>query len=354
VHESDSGRGGSAGWVGQLKRFLPGAAYELAEATYSVVAYRRLKRAVAEFRPDVIYERYALFQPAGVWVSKRTRVPLLLEVNAPYAIARRQYGGLKLPWLADRFERYTFRESTRVFAITQVLAEMLNTMGVERERIRVIPNGINPRHYESLPSLEEAKAGFGLQGRTVIGFIGFVREWDRLDRILAWLGARPPDDLAALMIVGDGPVRVDLEKQAASLGISHKLRVTGVLPRSRVPAAAMAFDVALQTALVPYASPLCLFEYMALGKAIVAPDQPNHHEVLARDVDCAMYDPADPGGIERQLERLVDDPALRFQIGSAARATLDHRSFHWQGNAQRVVDAISEVPSAARGRPFIG
>ena len=55
VHQSDTGQGGSAGWVGALKKSLPGALYELAEASYSFVAYRRLRRAVAEFKPDVIY-----------------------------------------------------------------------------------------------------------------------------------------------------------------------------------------------------------------------------------------------------------------------------------------------------------
>jgi glycosyltransferase involved in cell wall biosynthesis len=282
VHKGDSGQGGSAGWVGKLKATLPAALYELAEASYSLVAFRRLLAAVREFKPDVIYERYALFQPAGVWVSRRTGVPLLLEVNAPYAIARRKYNNLKIGWLADWFERYTFRGADRVFPVTQVLADMLVGMGVKADRIRVIPNGINPADFANLPTVEAAKARFGLQGRTVIGFIGFVREWDRLDRIVTWLAQRPPEDPATLFIVGDGPVRADLEAQARAAGVAHKLVFSGVVPRSDVPRSAMAFDIALQTALVPYASPLCLFEYMAMGKAILAPDQPNHHEVLDR------------------------------------------------------------------------
>lgn len=139
VHQQDSGSGGSAGWVGKLKSTLPGWLYELAESGYALVAYRRLSQAVRQFKPDVIYERYALYQPAGVWVSRRTGVPLLLEVNAPYAIARRKYHQLQLGWLADAFERYTFRGADRVFPVTQVLGDMLVGMGVQPQRIRVIP-----------------------------------------------------------------------------------------------------------------------------------------------------------------------------------------------------------------------
>ena len=346
VHRSDTGQGGSAGWVGRLKATLPGAVYELAEAAYSLVAYRRLRAAVAAFRPDVIYERYALFQPAGVWVSRATGIPLLLEVNAPYAIARRKYNQLRLGWLADRFERYTFCGAARVFPVTQVLGDMLVGMGVRPERVRVVPNGINPDNFSKLPSTDAAKARFGLAGRTVIGFIGFVREWDHLDRIVNWLSQRPADDPACLMVVGDGPVRAELEAQARALGIGHKLVFTGVLPRTDVPGAAMAFDVALQTALVPYASPLCLFEYMAMGKAILAPDQANHHEVLVRGVDCMMYQPDAAMGIEQQLDQLLADPELRSRIGQQARQALQDRAYYWAGNARRVVAAAAEALAA--------
>jgi glycosyltransferase involved in cell wall biosynthesis len=348
VHKTDSGRGGSAGWVGWLKKLLPGAVYELAESSYSLVAYHRLLRAVRVFKPDVIYERYALYQPAGVWVSKHTGIPLLLEVNAPYAIARRKYHSLRLGWLADRFERYTFCGATCVFPVTRVLGDMLVGMGVDAGRISVIPNGINPADFSALPSVAAAKTQFGLHGRTVIGFIGFVREWDRLDRIVAWLARRPADDPAMLLVVGDGPVRTELETQARSLGISHKIQFTGVVPRADVPAAAMAFDIALQTALVPYASPLCLFEYMALGKVILAPDQPNHHEVLVGGVDCDMYDPADPTHIESRLDRLVDDAALRDRLGHGARQALHARRYHWSGNAERVAVA-AQAAIVAKG-----
>ena len=82
---------------------------------------------------------------------------------------------------------------------------------------------------------------------------------------------------------------------------------------------------------------------MAMGKAILAPDQPNHHEVLVQDVDCTMYQPDAAAGIEQQLDRLLADAGLRERIGAQARQALRDRGYYWEGNARRVVDAAQAV-----------
>jgi len=116
----------------------------------------------------------------------------------------------------------------------------------------------------------------------------------------------------------------------------------------------MAFDIALQTALVPYASPLCLFEYLALGKAVVAPDQPNHREVLKDRVDSILYAPDSDQGIEIALDTLVGDPSLRDRIGKNARRVIRQKGLTWEENAAKVLALFgrlgvdsSAVPIAA-------
>lgn len=345
VHTIDVGNGGSAGWVGKLKLILPAALYELAEAAYSVIAYLRLHFAFRKFKPDVIYERYALFQLAGIWLSRRSGVPLLLEVNAPGAISRREYGQLRLGRFANACERYALRSAAGVLPVTRVLGDILAHLGVESSKIHVVPNGINPTAFVDLPTPDEAKSSAGLSGRVVVGFIGFVREWDRLNRIIDWLSRRPRGDLTSLRIVGDGPARVGLEQLARKLGIADRLSFTGVLSRNEVPRQAMAFDIAIQTALVPYASPLCLFEYMALGKAIVAPNQANHREILEAGVNCLMFDPDDSSDMENQLEVLVQNCELRIRLGNAARNTLHDGNYSWSRNAERVAQVADLVLS---------
>lgn len=344
--EGHDAAGGSAGWVGRLKAVLPQRAYELAELAYSLVAYRRLVRHMAEFQPDGIYERYNLYLLAGVWAKKTSGLPLILEVNAPMAIERRQYGGLAWPRLADRLELYVWKNADVILAVTQVLADHMVARGVDAARIRVIPNAINETHYAALPSAAQAKADLGLTGRVVIGFTGFVREWDRLDRIVQWIARRAAGQNVHLLVIGDGPARGDVERCAASLGVADRLSFTGVVDRAQVPALSMAFDIAVQTALVPYASPLCLFEYLALSKAIIAPDQPNHHEILTQGVDALLYDPQDPDGIEKALDALAGNADLRERVGAAARELIARKQLTWRQHAEKVSGLFLDVRTA--------
>jgi glycosyltransferase involved in cell wall biosynthesis len=240
-------------------------------------------------------------------------------------------------------EHYVWRHADVVLPVTQVLAEHIIAQGVPRERVVVIPNGVNAADYSAIPHTDEAKIRLGLGGCLVIGFTGFVREWDRLDRIVRWLAAYSGPERTHLLVVGDGPARAEIEACAAACGVSDRVTFTGVIRRDEVPAAAAAFDIALQTALVPYASPLCLFEYMALGKAIVAPDQPNHREILRGGIDSLLYDPDDPAGIEKALDELCSDPVLRRRIAAAAPATIAERRLTWGDHAERVVNLFSRL-----------
>lgn len=341
--EGNGESGGSAGWVGRLKVLLPRQVYELAEFAYSWVAYQRLATAIKHDRPDGIYERYNLYLMAGIWAKKRFGLPLILEVNAPMAVERRQYGGLSWPRLADWAELYVWKRADVILPVTQVLADYMVTKGIDPARIRVISNAINLDHYTNLPSVEQAKARFGLTGRLVVGFTGFVREWDRLDRIMVWVAQRAAQHNVHLLVIGDGPARAEIEACAAKLGVRDRLTFTGVVAREQVPALSMAFDIALQTALVPYASPLCLFEYLALGKAIVAPDQPNHYEILTSGVDALLYDPVDPAGIEKALDALCNDEKMRTHIAVAAADVIARKQLTWRQHASKVAALFSNI-----------
>ncbi len=171
-----------------------------------------------------------------------------------------------------------------VLPVTGVLARHGGGYGVPPARITVIPNGINPERFGAMPDTAAAKAALGLPPRLVLGFTGFVRGWNAVHRLIDFAalhhGAR--FDLH-ILVVGDGPARDELlERMRAREGVADRLTISGVVERDDVARHVAAFDIAVLPGVTHYASPLKLFEYLQLGRAIVAPDSENIREILDR------------------------------------------------------------------------
>ncbi|MGI4850305.1 MAG: glycosyltransferase family 4 protein [Janthinobacterium lividum] len=333
--------GADAGYVAVLKRYLPKWFYELAELGYSLVAYRRLAKAVEQHKPDCLYERYNLFLPAGIWLKRKYKLPMLLEINAPIFEERVRYDGLSLHGLARWSQGYAWNNADMVLPVTQVLADMVGAYGVPKERMVVLHNGINGARFDHAPDVESAKAALGLQGQMVLGFTGFVRDWHGLNKVIDMIATDPPESKRHLLVVGDGPVRSALEQQAAALDIRDRVTFTGVVERDDVARHVAAFDIALQPAVVAYASPLKLFEYLALGKAIIGPAQPNLTEILTDGQNSVLFDPKHGEGMSGAISRLCNDAGLRATIGANARKTIAEKKLTWRENAECVVQLFA-------------
>ena len=329
----------ATGGAGGLKALLPKALYECAEYGYSYPAFARLRAKAQAFSPDVLYERYNLFYHAGVWAKRRFGLPLVLEINAPLVEERAHHAGLALKWLARKSEEAIWRAADMTLPVTNALADRVRAVGVPNERITVIQNGVDAAFLVNRdPRIIRER--YDLTDKLVLGFTGFMREWHRLDRAVNFIAESDRDDLH-LLLVGDGPARAGLEQLAGERGISHRVTIAGVVQRDVVPDYIAAFDIALQPAATDYASPLKIFEYMALSKPILAPAQANIAEVLTDDAEAILFGSADDAAFAAGLARLVDDGELRARLGAAARTRLVREDFTWAGNAARV-EAIAE------------
>ncbi len=331
--------------LGTMKKLMPKAIYEALEIAYNIPAYRRLYRAWKKEKPDVLYERCNLYLLAGAWLKKRTGIKMLLEINAPLARERGAFGGLGLPLVARRLEQYVWRSADFALPVTNVLAQEIRAAGVRPEKLVVIPNGIDPMRFAQGPDNESAKAALGLCGKLVLGFTGFMRDWHGLSDVLDWMALDDVPRHIHLLLVGDGPALAGLKAQAARLALQDRVTFAGLVDRDMVARMVAVFDIALQPKSVEYASPLKLFEYMALGKAIVAPDQANIREVLEPDVSGLLFDPERAGSMTAAIARLARDETLRARLGEGARRSIDERGYTWKENARRV-GALAQATTA--------
>lgn len=324
----------AAAGEGGIRRWLPKPFYELGEIAYSAPAHAKLMRAGRRAAPDILYERYSLHHHAGAWLARTRGLPFMLEVNAPLAEERAVNGGLALKGLARASERGVWRAADMVLPVTGALARMIERQGVPGERIHVVQNGAEAAFLGD-PDPRAVRARYGLGERLVLGFVGFMRPWHGLDRALRAMAASGRDDLH-LLLIGDGSARAGLEQLARELGLGERLTAAGIVQREEIPAHVAAFDIALQPAVTPYASPLKLFEYMALARPIIAPASDNIREILSDGDDALLVAPDDEAAFRTALMTLIDDPALRQRLGAAARRTLKARDLTWSGNAARV------------------
>lgn len=331
--EGDLGGGGGA--VAAVRRLLPGFVAELLEFGYNLLAYFRLRSAARRFKPEFIYERYNLFLVAGVWLSRSLKIPLVLEVNAPLFEERCEHGGLSLKRLAKWSERFCWLNAEKVLPVTAVLAEKILAEGAQAERVTVIHNGVDAGTMTPTRAVSAVKAELGLGSAMVLGFVGFVRAWHGLQDVLPILGEDSTES-RVMLVVGDGPGRPQIEEEAARLGLSDKVIFTGVVNRSRLADIMQTFDIALQPAVVPYASPLKLFEYMFLGKAIIAPDSANIREIVEDGESALLFEPGNIEEFKNCVARLCNDPELRARLGHGARAAVDARRYYWSDNALKI------------------
>jgi glycosyltransferase involved in cell wall biosynthesis len=322
----------------------PRALRELAEYAYSGVARPKLVRAGRAHPADLLYERYAFGNTAGVSAARRLKIPLVLEVNSPMVLELGRTRGLSWPRLARRVETWIFTNADLVCVVTGVLRELLIEEGLDPARVIVTPNGVDLERYAH-PDRAAARSALGLppaEGGLVLGFVGYYRDWHRLDLAIEALASAELRS-AQLVLVGEGPAHEALVRAARASGVEERVHFAGARRHDRIPALLPALDVALVPAINTYASPLKLIEYMAAGLAVIAPDQPNLREVLADGENGLLFPVGDGPALRSRLEQLAADPALRRRLGERARATVVERDLTWRANAQRVLAAVEPL-----------
>lgn len=321
--------------VSGIRQLLPRVFSELLEVYYDRVAFRRLEKAYLAHKPDILYERYSLFLSAGEKLKNRYGIPFVLEVNAPLAQERAAHGGLALRRLAKSIEQRVWQSADLILPVSTALAEQIKSVGIDSKRIQIVPNGVNQRIFHPSPARPDLRETLGLTGRLVLGFSGYMRAWHDLDVIVEFIAEHGDLNVSAL-ILGDGPAQKTVSKQASAAGVSDRVIFAGVIQRADIAEYMNIFDIALQPAAMPYASPLKLFEYLALGLPIVAPDMPNIREIVG-DGDCAiLFKPGDKAALNEALLKLCKDFTLRKKLAANAAALIDQKGYTWSNNARRI------------------
>jgi glycosyltransferase involved in cell wall biosynthesis len=328
--------------------------WEAAMLSYNFSFARGVQRDLASATPAAFYQRHCRFAIAGALLATRLKVPLILEYNGPQG------------WIADHWDPTTFRSlitlceeltlrcAARVIVVSEVLREELAGRGISVDRIRVNPNGVDPDHFYPGRAREAVRENLSVApDEVLIGFAGSFSLWhgiEILERAIVRLLSDPSTSRLRFVLMGNGLLHGEMRSALAAYEKTGRVIFTGSLPSEKVVEYLDASDI-LVSPHIPmpdgsrfFGSPTKLFEYMAMGKGIVASRLEQLAEVLEHDRTGWLVTPGDVEELAEAIRSLALDSAKRESLGIAARrAAIERHSW-----ARNVSWALTDMPAPAR------
>ena len=275
------------------------------------------------------------------------RRPLIVKLVADEAYERERRSGRFAGTLEEfqgvrrglrvRFLRSTrnaaLRRARRVLVPSEYLRRLAVDWGLDASRVSVVPNPAP--EPPPLPERKGARAALAVDG-FALGFAGRLTAQKALDGALEAL-ARV--DGVELLVRGDGPDRAALERRAAELGVSARVRFLGAGTRDDVLALFRAVDAALLTSSWENL-PHTLLESLAVGTPVIATAVGGIPEIVRDGENGLLVPPRDVAALAAAIERLAGDEGLRRKLAAAARPSVEELAE--PRILQRIVRAIED------------
>ena len=271
---------------------------------------------------DLVYERYSLFST----VIAECGVPGILEVNAPLIDEQRTHRVLVDEQAADAALQEQVQAALATICVSDPVRDWVIAR-TEGTRVFTVPNGVNVHRITPQPESP---------GAPVVTFVGTLKPWHGVDVLLRARAQAHKD--WKLRIIGDGPMRAELDDLARSLGIDMDFR--GAVAPDAIPqhmagtAIGVAPYPAMDTDSDQYFSPLKVYEYMAAGLPVVASRVGQLPEIMGESA--YLVPPSDPEALAEALDVLVANPVERARVGSDNRRQAE-REHSWTGTVDHIL-----------------
>ena len=325
---------------------MPRAAFDIANGLSFA---DRAAALVERIKPSFIYERYSRFSLAGVEASLRTGAPLFLEYNGSEVWVGKHWDRTARLELLERYEDLNLTKAARIFVVSNVERNNLVQRGVPAEKVVVNPNGVDTDVFRPDIGGKDVRGDLGIESdKIVAGFLGTFGPWHGVLALADAIALTPKESNLHFLLIGDGSLRAEVENRLRASDDLGRVTFTGVVKHDRVPVLLDACDI-LVSPHVPltdgsefFGSPTKLFEYMAMGKAIVASRLGQIGDVLEHERTALLVEPGSSRELSEAIVRLSDDTELRLDLGTAARRAAIERHT-WSRNAGKILDEYREL-----------
>jgi glycosyltransferase involved in cell wall biosynthesis len=326
---------------------------ELPSLQFNNIFEQKAQEYLRDKKVSFIYQRYSINNYCGVKLAWLYNVPFILEYNGPEIWIHRHWGrSLKYEKLSEHVELLNLKAADIVVVVSQAMKDELLVRGIDAEKILVNPNGVDPDRYSPNVDGSGVRHQYHLDGKLVIGFIGTFGKWHGAEILAEAFGKflqTYPDykERVLLFMIGDGITMPVVKRNIDKFTIKESCILTGLIPQEEGPKHLAACDI-LVASHKPnpdgtpfFGSPTKLFEYMAMGKGIVASDLNQIGEVLRHDHTAWLVKPGDVESLMEGLKVLVDDRVRRNRLGQAARNEVVAK-YTWREHTRKIIEKLKE------------
>jgi glycosyltransferase involved in cell wall biosynthesis len=345
--------------------FLKMIPFRLGEIFYSMKIIKNLKAKIQNY--NFIYQRYSGLSFAGAYLSKKYDIPLILEFNSSdvwqmkhwykqssplKTLLARTVNSIKLP-VVSYIEEYNLRNAFLIVVVSSSLKENLIKKGIHSEKILVNPNGVDPQKYSPEIKGDEIKKKYKLEHYQVVGFIGTFREWHGVtqmaESINLFFQLNPEKkETVKFLLIGDGRLMPSVKELIYKGGYSDNVIFAGLVPQDQGPKYMGACDILLSPHIKNpdgtkfFGSPTKLFEYMAMGKPIIASNLDQIGDILKHKKTAYLVTPGNIEQLANAIRLLFEDNELREEIGKNARIEILEK-YIWDKNIERLIKKLNVV-----------
>src|SRR5690606_18382900 len=267
---------------------------------------------------------------AGLTAARRLGIPFLYEMRGLGELMKisrdPDFAGSDQEAFLRLVETKVATEADAALIITEALRTEMVARGVAEDRAFVVPNGVHTDRFHPMPRDGELEARYGYKGKTVIGYVGGLVDYEGVDLLMEAVSqlrrTRATDDFR-VHVVGDGAYERVVREAAVTGGIQDIVTFIGRVPHAEVDKHLSLVDVApfprLPLPVCELISPIKPFESMAMSKAVIASDVGALAEIVSDGRTGRLFAKGDAADLARVLRELIDDPAQRRVLGEAAR-----------------------------------
>ena len=322
---------------------------ELEEMEYNDQFLSFLKRTLPN--PDLVYQRYGRNIYAGLAYARSCGVPFILEYNGSEVWMSRNWGHpLRYERLSGDIESFVLRNADLVVGNAEAFRQELEGKGVRAERILILPNGVNPDRFSPTIDGSLVRERYEVKESDVlVSFVGSFGPWhgaEVLAHSIKKVVSRNTN--VKFMFVGEGERLTKVKEIISSNEVEEYSIFTGFVGRDQVSSFLAASDI-LVSPQVPnpdgtpfFGSPTKLFEYMAMGKTVIASRLDQLAVILEDSKDAVLFDPGNADSLADAILSLVDNKELRMSLGRTAREKVLNE-FSWNSHVQSIMTSMTQL-----------